>query len=133
MTNPNYPKIIDQIKATIAESIILIIFTFIISYILSHFEDVPDNLKMIIFITTFIFYSPLFISLLGGTIGHMMFQICGKKELDNNKNIPFILAVLKHLTKKNSGIISLLIISNNEKKQAIHDYVANSVVIYSKK
>lgn len=133
MTNPNYAKIIDRIKATIADSIILIIFTFIISYILSHFEDVPENLKMIIFITTFIFYSPLFISLLGGTIGHMMFQICVKKELDNNKNIPFILAVLRHITKSFLGIISLLIISNNEKKQAIHDYVANSVVIYSKK
>lgn len=133
MIDSNYAKIIDRIKATISDSIILIIFTFIISYILSHFENVPENLKMIIFINTFIFYNPLFISFFGGTIGHMMFQICVKRELDTHKNIPFILAILRHITKSFLGIISLFIISSNEKKKAIHDYIAKSVVIYSKK
>lgn len=53
-----------------------------------------------------------------------------KNESNEEKNILFHKAILRYLVKSSLGWISLLTVSGNKKKKAIHDKVAGSVVIY---
>ena len=48
------------------------------------------------------------------------------------KNISFPFALVRYLLKMFLGWISLLTITANDKKKAIHDFVAKSVVIETK-
>lgn len=132
MTAENYPGVSDRVKAIIADSIVIIAFMFIASYTFSLFESVPDYAPVIAFVFIFLLYDPLFTSIFGGTIGHIMLGIRVKRESNEQKNILFPLAVLRYIVKAILGVISLIIVSGNEKKKAIHDYLVGSVVVYAR-
>ena len=132
MREETYPGIIDRVKAVVADSVVIIIFMFIASYIFSNFENVPDNARIIAFIFVFGLYDPLFTSLFGGTIGHMLLGIRVKRESNQEKNILFPLAIIRFLVKALLGWISLLTVSGNEKRKAVHDYLVGSIVVCTK-
>ena len=50
---------------------------------------------------------------------------------DLSENISFPLAVLRYLIKKSLGWISLISVTANDKREAVHDFLAKSVVIES--
>ena len=132
MTEKNYPGIFDRVKAIMADSLVIIVFMFVASYVFSLFESVPDYARIIAFVFIFLLYDPLFTSTFGGTIGHMMLGIRVKRESNEQKNILFPLAILRYIVKAFLGVISLLTVSSNEKNKAIHDYLVGSVVVYVK-
>jgi uncharacterized RDD family membrane protein YckC len=105
---------------------------FIATYIFSLFDSVPDPARILVFITIFLIYDPLLTTAFGGTIGHMLIGIRVKRESNNLKNISFPFAVLRYVIKAILGIISFLTVAGNEKRKAIHDYAAGSIVIYIK-
>ena len=72
MTQEKYPGILDRVKASLTDSVVIILFMVIITNIFALLENVPDNARMIAFVFVFILYDPLFTSIFGGTIGHMM-------------------------------------------------------------
>jgi len=131
MTEENYPGILDRVKAIFIDGIVIIVYMFIVSYIFSLFENVPDNARIIAFVFIFFLYDPLFTSLLGGTIGHMIIGIRVKRELNEQKNIKFPSAILRYIVKASLGWISLLTITANKKGKAIHDMLVGSVVVYA--
>ncbi len=133
MEKLNYPSVLDRVKAVVADSFIIIIFMLIVTYAFSLFENVHENLRILAFIFIFLLYDPLFTSMFGGTIGHMMFGLKVKREKDTTKNILFPLAIARFLFKGSLGWISLLTVSSNKKRKAIHDYFVRSVVIYKSK
>jgi hypothetical protein len=53
-----------------------------------------------------------------------------KRESNEEKNILFPFAVMRYIVKASLGWVSLLTVSGNEKRQAIHDSIAGSVVVY---
>ncbi|MBK7033402.1 MAG: hypothetical protein IPH49_09075 [Ignavibacteria bacterium] len=55
-----------------ADSFVCVILVLLLSYSLSFFESVPDEVRIIGYVCIFILYDPLLTSLFGGTIGHMM-------------------------------------------------------------
>ncbi|WP_412987915.1 RDD family protein [Pontimicrobium sp. IMCC45349] len=124
-----FAAIKDRIQAAIIDSIIIIIAIFLVSELFTQFESVSKLVKIIAFLIIFILYDPLLTSINGGTIGHSLSKITVRKEGDLNKNISFPLAVIRFILKALLGWVSLITISGNEKKKAIHDFVANSVVI----
>jgi uncharacterized RDD family membrane protein YckC len=132
MTEEHYPGILVRIKAIAADSIVIIILMFCAAYIFSLFEYVPDNARIIAFVFIFLLYDPLFTSIFGGTLGHMLLGIRVKRESDEKRNILFPLAVLRYIVKAFLGWISLLTVLSNEKRKAIHDYLVGSVVVYAK-
>ena len=132
MTVENYPGVFDRVKAIMTDSIVIVVFMVIASYIFSLFESVPDYSRIIAFVFIFLLYDPLFTSTFGGTIGHMILGIRVKRESNEQKNILFPLAILRYIVKAFLGVISLLTVSSNEKKKAIHDYLVGSVVVYVK-
>ncbi len=132
MTEVNYPGVSDRVKAIMADVIVIVVFMIVASYIFSLFESVPDYARIIAFIFIFLLYDPLFTSIFGGTIGHMMIGIRVKKESNEKKNILFPLAILRYIVKAFLGWISLLTVLGNKKRKAIHDYLVGSVVVYAK-
>jgi uncharacterized RDD family membrane protein YckC len=132
MTEDNYPGVFDRIKAIMTDGIVVVVYMFVASYIFSLFESVPDNVRIIAFVFIFLLYDPIFTSLFGGTIGHMMLGIRVKRESDEQKNILFHKAILRYLVKVLLGWVSLLTVSGNKKRKAIHDFLVGSVVVYAK-
>jgi uncharacterized RDD family membrane protein YckC len=130
MRTLNYPGVVERVKAIVTDSLVIIVFMFIASYVFSLFENVPDTARISAFVFIFLIYDPLFTSLFGGTIGHMFLGIRVKRESDESKNILFPLAIFRYIVKTLLGFISLLTISGNEKRRAIHDYLVGSVVVY---
>ncbi len=132
MTEVIYPGVFDRVKAMVTDGIVIIVFMFIASFVFSLFENVPDYARIIVFVFIFLLYDPLFTSIFGGTIGHMIIGIRVKRESNEQKNILFPLAILRFVVKTSLGIISLFTVFGNEKRKAIHDYLVRSVVIYAK-
>lgn len=126
----SYAGIFDRVKAVIIDSIILIILMYVTTDLLSLFDNVPNSARIIAFVCIFCLYDPMLTSVFGGTIGHKLSGIRVKQEEHPEKNIPFLLALLRYITKASLGWISLLTVSGHEKKKAIHDAIAGSVVVY---
>lgn len=131
MAQEKFPGVLVRVKAIVTDSVVLIILIIIFTYAFSLFDHVPDNVKVIAFVFVFILYDPIFTSVFGGTIGHMMLGVRVKRESDETKNILFPLAIVRFIVKVSLGIISLLTVSGNKKGKAIHDYLVGSVVVYA--
>lgn len=133
MTENNYPGVLDRVKAVVADSVVIIIFMIIITYIFSAIGNVPDNARKFAFIFIFILYDPIFTSFFGGTIGHMAFGIRVRRANNQVKNIFFPLALIRFMAKALLGWISLLTVNGNVKRKAIHDFLSGSIVVYNEK
>ncbi|PWL37331.1 RDD family protein [Flagellimonas aquimarina] len=129
--NIKYAILPDRVKALIIDQVIVIAAMYGVSELFATFEDVSTNLRIIAFLLIFLVYEPLFICLFGGTIGHSHSKIKVKREQNLNKNISFLAALIRFVVKISLGWISLLTVTSNEKRKAIHDYLVNSVVIES--
>ena len=130
MENQKYPQLLERIKAAFADIIILIGLMIIASSIFSSFEQVPDSARIAVFVFIFALYDPLFTSIFGGTIGHILMGLKVKQEKNPEKNIWIHLAIIRFLAKVGLGWISLLTVTGTEKKTAIHDSIVGSVVLY---
>ena len=131
MGQAEFPGVLDRVKAIVTDSVVMLLFIIIFTNAFSLFDNVPDNAKIIAFVFVFILYDPIFTSIFGGTIGHMLLGIRVKRESDHTKNILFPLAILRFVVKASLGLISLLTVSGNGKGKAIHDYLVGSVVVYA--
>ncbi len=125
----DYPILLDRVKAATIDAIILIAIMYAASEVFALFESVPNYIRMIVLVFVFILYDPIFTSLFGGTIGHSFIGIGVRKDNDTDDNISFPNAFLRFIIKAILGWISLLTITGNKKKKAIHDFAVNSVVI----
>ncbi|MBL4715332.1 MAG: RDD family protein [Bacteroidia bacterium] len=128
----DYPKLIDRIKAAFVDVLVLLALMVAVSSIFSSFDNVPDGIRIAAFIFIFGLYDPIFTSMLGGTLGHMIIGIRVKKESNQKDNISFLLAIIRFIIKALLGWISLLTVTSNKKRKAIHDSVVGSVVVYNK-
>lgn len=127
-----YANLPDRVKAAFIDSIILVVLIYMCSEIFGLFETVPNAWRISASIFVFILYDPIFTSAFGGTIGHSFINIAIKKEDSPEQNISFFTALIRFIFKALLGWVSLLTTTGNSKRKAIHDYVAKSIVIYSK-
>tara|TARA_R110002073_G_scaffold139232_2_gene289236 strand:+ start:13510 stop:13911 length:402 start_codon:yes stop_codon:yes gene_type:complete len=124
-----YAILPERIKAAFIDAIILIAAMYAISEIFNLFTHVPNAVRMVAFVLVFIVYDPFFTSRFGGTIGHSYSNITVKKDTDSTQNISFPMALIRFILKACLGWLSLLTVTGNEKKKALHDFAANSVVL----
>ena len=130
MENQNYPGVFDRVKAATIDSIVIVIFMIVITDVFSLLEVVPNNARIIAFIFIFILYDPILTSFFGGTLGHKVIGIRVKIENNESKNILLHKAIIRFIIKISLGWISLITVSQNKKRKAIHDKIAGSVVVY---
>ncbi|MEL0300720.1 MAG: RDD family protein [Flavobacteriaceae bacterium] len=128
-----YPGVSDRIKAAVTDSFVMVVFMVILTITFSQFANVPDSFRIAGFVFIFLVYDPLFTSLFGGTVGHMIMNIQVKRSSNSEKNILFPFAIIRYIVKVLLGWISLLTVGSNKKHLAIHDMVVSSIVLYKKK
>jgi len=128
-----YAILPDRVKAAVIDGIVLIAAMYGIAEILNLFEHVPNYVRIAVAVFIFLLYDPILTSRFGGTIGHSYSNINVKKDSDRAMNISFSAAVLRFILKAALGWLSLLTVTNSEKKKAIHDLVVGSVVLEAKK
>lgn len=120
----------DRVKALVIDSIVIVGLMFAASEVLTFFDEVSIYIKVIIFVFAFIIYEPLFVSMYGQTIGHSYSKIKVVKDDNSFKNkISFPAALIRYFMKAVLGWISLLTVSTNEKKQALHDLMIGTIVL----
>jgi uncharacterized RDD family membrane protein YckC len=133
-TNPTetkeYPSLLKRVKAAFIDIVAIILFMYGTSDLFSLFEQVPDSFRISAFIFIWILYDPIWVSLLGGTIGHRYMGIRVKKERNELKNISFPAAVFRYFVKSTLGWFSYLTMSGSQKKKALHDNAVGSVVVF---
>jgi uncharacterized RDD family membrane protein YckC len=123
-----YANIFDRYKAAFVDGIILVFLFIIANFILSRLGNVSDNVNKLVFFSILI-YEPVFVSFLGGTIGHFTQGLRVKNEKNESENMNFFNSLLRFVLKVLLGGISLFFVNNNPKKKAFHDLLAGSVVI----
>lgn len=122
-----YPSILDRIKSTSIDTIILIAFFYVSSDILNSIENVPNWTRTILFIS-FLLYEPISVSI-NGTFGNYKSSIRVRKNSDTSRKINFIQSFFRYFFKIFLGWISLLFILINPKGRALHDIICGSVMI----
>ena len=127
----NYASLLPRIKAVVVDGIVAIIYMYAITYLFEQFESVSNSFRVAAFLTIFVLYEPVLVSVFGATVGHFFNDISVKRINNQEKNLMFHIALLRYLIKFFLGWVSLLTIHSNDYNQAIHDMVAGSVVITS--
>lgn len=127
-----YPGVSERVKAALIDTFLLVGIMVMLWLVFSSFDNVADEVRMVSFAIVFVLYDPLFTSLNGGTIGHMVMNIEVKKRAHQQKNISVVAAIIRYLIKVALGWVSLLVVSATKKRRALHDVLVGSIVLYKK-
>ncbi|MBR9919743.1 MAG: RDD family protein [Bacteroidetes bacterium] len=125
----SYPAIIDRIKAAFFDSLFLVLVIYILSLTTQNIQIESNAFRIIGIGFILLMYDPLFTHFSGGTIGHHFTGIRVKQEKNPNLNITLPKAILRFILKASLGWISLLTVSGDSAKRAIHDKAIGSVVV----
>jgi uncharacterized RDD family membrane protein YckC len=123
-----YPNLVQRMQSSFIDTIMIIIFMIVFSNILDRFENVPDWIRVTLFVSIFVVYEPLLMAF-GCTVGNYLKGIRVRKYSDLSKKINIFQAILRYPVKIGLGWISFLTINSNPERRAIHDLVSGSVMI----
>ena len=123
-----FPELKDRIQSTFIDTILIIVLLILFTIILDKFDNVPDWVRMIIFVGIFFAYEPLFMTF-GCTLGNYLKGIRVRKNSDSTERINVIQALVRYPVKIFLGWVSFLTIHSNPKRRAIHDLISGSVMI----
>lgn len=123
-----YPSLSERIQSSFIDSMFIIIAMFGFASVLDQFENVPDWIRIILFLAIWFVYEPL-CSTLGFTLGNYVKGIRVRSFSDPDKRINFMQAIIRYLLKLTLGWISFFTIHTNDAKRAVHDLAAGSVMI----
>lgn len=123
-----YPQLSDRIQSTFIDTILIVVLMFVFANILDRFENVPEWVRILMFVGLFVAYEPICMTL-GSTLGNYFKGIRVRKNSDSSKRINIIQAIIRYPVKVFLGWISFLTINSNPRRRAIHDLVSGSVMI----
>jgi uncharacterized RDD family membrane protein YckC len=129
MTEIKYGTLINRLKAILIDALVLLGLCMIATAVFSRIGYVSDTVRMVVFIFIFLLYDPLFTSIFGATIGHLIIGLRIRRAKDITRKLIFPMALIRFIIKGTLGFISLMTISITKKSRAIHDIVAGSVVL----
>lgn len=133
MNTTNYPPIFLRVKAAVIDAVLIMMLMYTATVIFSRLEIINSIVKMVTFVFIFMLYEPLMVRFLGASLGHLFCDLKVGKDNENHTNLSLPVAIIRFLIKSTLGWLSLLSISGDSKKRAIHDILAKSVVIYLEK
>ncbi len=125
-----FPGVGDRIKAAFFDSIVMVGFMFLFSFIYSQFGHVDQRLKILSVLFVFVLYDPIFTALRGQTIGHQIQGIIVKRRSNQAKNINLFAAFVRYMIKVFLGVVSIFTVGGNRQNLAIHDMVSDSIVLF---
>lgn len=125
---PRYPELADRVQSTFIDTLFLLGLSFVAASILDKYENVPDWVRIAIFVGLFLLYEPLF-QTLGCTLGNYLKGIRVRKNTNTASRINFFQALIRYPIKVALGWISFLTLGADPKKRAIHDMASGSIMI----
>jgi len=118
-----------RLNALSADTVILILFSIIVFWLLSSGEDSPALRLTLGFLWwgTLLLYEPLMVAWCGGTLGHRLLNL---KVVDDRTggNPGLAKALARFLVKALLGVFSFFSMSVSRRHQAIHDMMTSSTV-----
>lgn len=128
----NKPSLVLRVKATMIDAILVIILMYLFSIVLNHL-DIESGLIRGVCLALAFLYEPILVSK-NRTIGQ---KIMGLKvanyrtftDLDSTNDISILSSLFRYAVKIVLGWISLLTIHSDKYGQALHDKMANSIVL----
>ena len=123
-----FPSLSDRVQSTFIDMLFIVTMMFICSSVLERYDDVPDWVRLALFLGLWGIYEPMCTSL-GATIGNSVKRIRVKRINNITKRINFVQAFLRYVLKVSLGWISFISIHFNPEKRAIHDLAAGSVMV----
>ena len=124
-----YPRLIRRVQACIIDSFIIVFILVGLFLLVTTFSVEPVWVRIAIVLVPVFFFEPVLVSYTGGTIGHHLLKL-KVQDVSNTKNINIFLALIRFILKTLLGTISLIFVLTTRKHQAIHDFLANSIVAY---
>jgi len=118
-----------RLNALTADALILILFSGFMIVAESAVDDRP-GVRLVLaafWYGTLLFYEPAMVTLLGGTLGHRLFNL---RVVDDGTmtNLGFLKAVGRFWAKLLLGLFSFLSMSFSRRHQTLHDLVTRSTV-----
>lgn len=123
-----YPSLSDRIQSMMIDGLFLVGLSFITARILDGYNNVPDYLRIGIFIFLFLIYEPLLVST-GCTLGQLAKGIRVRQHKNSTRRINFLQSLFRYLFKLLLGFVSFFTIHTNPQRRAIHDLASDSVMI----
>ncbi len=119
----------DRYMAIIYDAIFFLLIIFVSAKIIL-FLNVDGRMAQYVFFVFLFLYDPLCVSFFRATPGH---YIKGLRVVSTDgKNLNFFKSFIRYVAKITLGILSLITILGS-KKQAIHDKLTSSYVVYKNK
>lgn len=127
-----YPELKKRLQSTFIDILFMIGLMFISGMILDRInpsqEEDDGIIRAVIFVSIWGIYEPVCTSL-GCTLGNYLIKIRVRRYGNVTKRIDIFRAFFRFVVKFLLGWLSFLTISGNKERRAIHDFVADSVMI----
>lgn len=124
-----YPVIQDRYKAFFTDGLSLILIAYTGLQVVESLETVPPVSEATLGTLLFVLYEPLMVASVGGTIGHYALSLRVRDAEDDERRLPLYRAFMRFGMKFLFGTFTLFTISSDERSQALHDKVADAVMI----
>lgn len=127
-----FPSLITRIKCTLTDALVVIGLMIVATQILNSFEN-PPVWSRILALGIIVLYEPILVAY-GRTVGQLVmglqiveFDGFSKNRERNRINIVF--SIFRYLIKILLGWLSLLTVTRNIHRKAIHDTFSNSIML----
>jgi uncharacterized RDD family membrane protein YckC len=123
-----FPSLLDRIQSIFIDLLVLLLSMVIVSSVLSNFSNVPDWVRIFLFVSLFFLYEPLCVSY-ACTVGNLVKGIRVRSYNDPHRRINIPQALVRFLFKSALGWLSFVTIHADDNKRAIHDLISGSIVV----
>ena len=122
----NFPR---RLNALSVDTVVIVLFSVVVFTLASYLErvDVARITLVIVWWIVLLFYEPVLLWRLGGTVGHRAMNL---HVVDNRTegNVSLFKAIARFVIKGLLGIFSFLTMNFSRRHQALHDIVTKSSV-----
>jgi len=123
----NYPSVLDRIKSTTIDTLILIVCMYFFSDILNSYENVPNWVRAVLF-GSLLMYEPI-CTAFGATIGNHKMNIRVRKVSNENERINIFQSIIRFFFKIILGWLSFITVFTSPKSRTLHDIICGSIMI----
>lgn len=131
MTNAEqmYPRILKRIRGAWIDGIIIPVAAVGSLILLNEVGVDSGHLKAAVAVLIILALEPFAVSLTGGSIGHHLVGM-RVRRLSSDRNLGIVAALARFIVKTLLGLPAFLVVLTTKRRQALHDVVARSVVVY---
>lgn len=124
-----YPHLSTRVQSAFIDLLFIVLLMAIFGALLELFGEVPNAVRIGLFVFIWVLYEPLFIAF-GCTVGNYIKGIRVRRVDNTRRRIPLHLALIRYIVKFFLGWISFITIHGNKERRAIHDLAAGSVMVW---